>query len=161
MIREHPLMFVLISLLHGCWTGSLISFLQLTMAATETKLETLRLLSRVRSQSESNNSLLLRLAHPSHCFTCDHWTVSHLSLTLDSWPMTPAELPQHSSWGKFHAWGAHCVTGQCAITTHRQRSFYFWANSSRWNVGILTTCSTKSFLAFDINRARTHYLAQD
>lgn len=56
------------------------------LAAIETKLESLRLLSRVKSWVESNNNLSLRLVHLSHCFTWpgpDRWTAFHLSLIPD------------------------------------------------------------------------------
>lgn len=68
---------------NGCWTvnGGVGCVLGVSvLAAIETKLESLRLLSRVKSWAESNNSLSLRLVHLSHGFTCDRWTAFHVSL---------------------------------------------------------------------------------
>ena len=124
-------------------------------------MESLRLLSRVKSWAESNNSLSVRLAHLSHCFNCDRWSVSHLLLTPDRWSLTPSGALQHSSCSEFHAWETYCATGQCAMITHCQRSSQLWTEPTWQKLGILIRTWTKSYLTFDLKQTRTHYLVRD
>ncbi len=147
---------------NGCRTVNRAGRLSLlTLAATETKLESLRLLSRVKSRAESNNNLSVRLAHLSHCFTCDRWTGSHLSLTPDRRPLTPSGPQRHPPWGTFHAWETHCATDQCAVITHHQRSSQLWTEPSWRSAGILIRTCSEPYLTFDLTQTRTHYLARD
>lgn len=132
----------------------------LALATIGTKLEPLRLLSRVKSWAESSNNLSVRLVHLSHSFTCDRCTAFHLSLNPDRWPLTPSGLLQPSPWGKFHAWETHCATCQCAMITHHQRSSQLWGEASWQRAGILIRTCTKPYLTFDLPQTKTHYLAK-
>lgn len=146
----------------GCWTVNRAGRLSLlTLAGIEIKLESLRLLSEVKSWAVSNNNFPVRLAHLSYCFTCDRWTTSHFSLTPDPWPLTPSGPLRCSPWGTFHAWETHCATDQCAMITYHQRSPQLWTEPSWWSIGILIRTCSEAYLTFDLTQTRTHYLARD
>lgn len=73
-------------------------FLAVTvLAAAETKLQSLRLLSRVKSWAESNNNLSLRLVHLSHCFTWP-WPLDCLSPFINPRPLTSDSFGAAPVW---------------------------------------------------------------